>query len=223
MSGMPIVPPFARTERDLICAAQAGDAQAVSYLLTKYEPVLRLISSLMRTLDPARRQRDELRGAANLALLEALPKFDLTRGVKFTTYAWYCVRGAMLMVLFPDQRSSLDKPTPPLFSLDAQIDGDADDTARFERDLLGRDPQHGLDPELDRALDADRDAAVRRFVTRLPEGQRGIVVDIFWQDKTHVEIAQQRGVSRPAISRALARSYGHGRRELAAYEQTLAA
>jgi RNA polymerase sigma factor (sigma-70 family) len=219
--GKSIVPPFARTEHDLICAAQGGNPEAVSYLLTKYVPLRTLIHWQAYKLDLSGRHHDDLRAAANLAVLEALPKFDALRGVKFTTYAWIYVRSAMLNVLYPSRRSSANKLR--FVSLDAQTGGESDDGGRFKRDMLAQDPQHGLDVRLERALDSDRDTAVREFVSSLPEGQRGIVFDIFWRETSHAEIARKRGVSRPAISRALARSYKHGRRDLSAYQDTLAA
>jgi DNA-directed RNA polymerase specialized sigma24 family protein len=60
-------------------------------------------------------------------------------------------------------------------------------------------------------------------VSRLADGQRDIVIDLFWHNKSHAEVARARGVSRPAVSRALARAYCHGRTELAAYQSSLAA
>ena len=179
----------------------------------------------MRKLDRTGHQHDELRAVANLALLEALPNFHPSRGAKFTTYAFHYVRGAMLKALFPGQRSSLDKskPTVRLVPLDAPATDAADDSEGYERELFARDKSYGIDPGYDRVLTADRDADVRAFVSELGDGQRGIVIDLFWHHKTHLEVATNRGVSRPAVSRALARAYRHGRVELAAHEAALAA
>lgn len=225
MLGKPIVPPFARTERDLVRAAQAGDQTAVAYLVTGYEPVCRLVRSQMRKLDRTGNQHDELRAVANLALLEALPNFDPARGAKFTTYAFQYVRGAMLKSLFPGQRASRDesKPIVRLVRLDAPATDAADDSEGYERELFARDKDYGIDPGYDRVLTTDRDADIRAFVSGLGDGQRGIVIDLFWHHKTHLEVATDRGVSRPAVSRALARAFGHGRAELAAHEAALAA
>lgn len=225
MYGKSIVPPFARTERDLVRAAQAGNPRAVEYLITTHEPVCKLIGSQMRKLDRSGKHHDEMRAVANLALLEALPKFDLARGVKCTTFVFQHVRGAMLKAMFPGQRSPQDeaKPTIRLVGLDAPVGDDTDDDRGWERELFARDTEYGIDPGYARALTTDRDAAVRAFVASLGDGQRGIVIDLFWHSQTHLEIATDRGVSRPAISRALARAYQHGRVELAAHEAALAA
>lgn len=221
MPGKSIIPPFARAERDLVRAAQAGNPQAVSYLLTTYEPVCSLIAWEARRLDCSGRYHDDLRGAANLAILEALPKFDLLRGFKFTTYVGSYVRSAMLKVLYPHKRSASERLR--LVSLDAQLASEGDDPRRLQRDVLAQDPRHGVDLDLERVQDADRDAAVRRWVSGLPEGQKGIVVDIFWGDQSHADIARRRGVSRPAVSRAAERAYRRGHRDLARYQSALAA
>lgn len=226
MLGKSIVPPFARTERDLVRAARQGNPRAVEYLITKHEPVCKLIRSQMHKLDRSTNHHDDLRAAAHLALLDALRNFDATRGARFATYAFQYVRGAMLKTLFPGQRPSNDVDATPairLVTLDASIGSDAEDTEGYERELFARDQQYGVDPGYDRALTGDRDVAVCTFVDGLGDGQRGIVIDLFWHHKTHSEIAASRGVSRPAISRALARAYKRGRTELAVHQLDLAA
>jgi RNA polymerase sigma factor (sigma-70 family) len=207
MPGKSIVPPFARTERELVRAAQQGNQRAIEYLITTYEPICKLIRSQMYKLDRSRTQHDELRAAANVALLEALHNFDATRGTKFTTYAFQYVRGAMLKALFAGTKPPSDnehRPAVRLVSVDAPTTtDDSDDSEGYERELYSRDKQYGIDPGYDRVLTADRDAEIRAFVAGLGDGQRGIVVDLFWHHKTHAEIATERG---SAVPRCHARS-----------------
>jgi DNA-directed RNA polymerase specialized sigma24 family protein len=137
------------------------------------------------------------------------------------------VRGAMLKVLFAGSRPPSDEEQTRavrLVSIEAPTTGeDAAENEGYERELFARDTQYGIDPGYDRVLTADRDAEIRAFVAGLGDGQRSIVVDLFWHHRTHAEIAKERGVSRPAVSRALARAYKRGRSALAGHEVSLAA
>lgn len=228
MSGRSIVPTYARTERALIAAAQSGNRDAIEYLVAKYPPLQRIVGSLLFRLDRSGQHHDDLRAAAHLALLDALRNYDGDRAAKFTTYAYSYVRGAMLKALaFCRKWSTADDELRavrwvPLHSkaTDDATDGDGE---HFERELLRRDPDYGIDRRFGRALHADRDADVRRFVSSLADDQRAIVFDLFWHDKTHAEIAAERGVSRPAISRAQARVFKRGLSDLASHHIGLAA
>jgi RNA polymerase sigma factor (sigma-70 family) len=216
-----------RSDRHLIREAQAGDARAVAYLLTEYPAVRALIGSLRRSIDPLNVARDELESAGRLAVLEALGSFDGERGVKFTTYAYHFIRGAMLAELYPyveRRRESEDAPERlKLVSLKRGFDDESsDDYDGYESELLSRDPEYGIDTAFGRIEDG-RPEAVRAFVARLPMSQQGIVEAVFWGEQTHDEIAAARGVSRPAITRALARVYARGAKELADHRLELAA
>jgi RNA polymerase sigma factor (sigma-70 family) len=226
MNGKASVPQKYRSESCLIRDAQSGDSRAAEYLLTQHPPVLALLASLRRSIDPLNLAPADLESAGRLALLEALQRFDPGRGAKFATYAYHFVRGAMLAELYPhverrrerargDERLKLVALAGP-----GPQDADADDG--YERDLLARDPDYGTDPGFARVEDA-RPAAARAFVAGLPVSQREIVEAVFWGEQTHDEVAAARGVSRPAITRALARVYARGAKELAHHRLELAA
>src|SRR4051794_6602131 len=100
MNGRLSVPEKFRSEVALICAARAGDCSATEYLLTGYPPVIALLVSLRRSIDPFSLAAADLESAGRLALLEALQRFDATRGAKFTTYAYNFVRGAMFAEMY---------------------------------------------------------------------------------------------------------------------------
>jgi RNA polymerase sigma factor (sigma-70 family) len=227
MNGRASVSQNYRSERQLVREAQAGDRRAVAYLLTEYPPVRALIGSLRRSIDPLNVARDELESAGRLAALEALGSFDGERGVKFTTYAYHFIRGAMLAELYPyveRRRESEDGPQRlRLVSLKRGFDNEgSDDNDGYESELLSRDPEYGIDPGFGRVEDRRFDA-VRAFVATLPASQRAIIEAVFWGEQTHGQIAAARGVSRPAITRALTRVYARGAKELADHRLELAA
>src|SRR5690348_16999960 len=100
MNGRLSVPEKYRSEVGLIRAARSGDCRATEHLLTQHPPVLALLASLRRTIDPFNLAAADLEAAGRLALLEALQRFDASRAVKFTTYAYNFVRGAMLTEMY---------------------------------------------------------------------------------------------------------------------------
>jgi RNA polymerase sigma factor (sigma-70 family) len=226
MHGKSIVHPTFRSDDRLVRAARSGDERAIAYLITEHPGVCKLVRSLQNKLDRQRIDHDELRAVANLALLDAIRNFDPSRGVKFTTYAYIYVRGAMVKSLYPHKTSTSSNDAGPpirLVGLDAGAAPDDPDAEGYERELFARDSQYGIDPGYDRAETSDRDAVIASFVGRLVPNQRDIVIDIYWGSKTHQQIASERGVSRPAVSRALARAHKSGLVELAAHHFGLAA
>jgi RNA polymerase sigma factor (sigma-70 family) len=214
-----------RFEEQLIRQAQSGDRQAIEYLLTEYAPFRALFYSLRRSIDPLNTAPDELESAGRLAVLEALRGFDAERGAKFSTYAYHFIRGAMLAELYPyveRRRGSEEWPERVrLVALTRRIDSE-DGSDAFESDLLSRDPDYGVDPGF-ADIEGGCAEAVQAFVAVLPIGQRAIVEAVFWGEQTHGEIAAARGVSRPAITRALTRVYARGAVELADHRLELAA
>jgi RNA polymerase sigma factor (sigma-70 family) len=226
MDGKASVPQKYRSEDHLIREAKSGDRRAVEFLLTKHSPVLRLIGSLRRSIDPFELAPADLESAGRLAVLEALQRFDPQRGAKFTTYAYHFIRGAMLAELYPHVERRREREGGServrLVSLNGDDDEGGGDSDGYERELLARDSNYGIDSAFS-TLEDGRTAAVRAFVARLPLSQRGIVEAVFWGEQTHDEIAAARGVSRPAISRALARVYARGAKELADHRLELAA
>lgn len=223
MNGRLSVPEKYRSEAGLVCAAQSGDCRATEYLLTQHPPVLALLGSLRRSVDPFNLAAADLEAAGRLALLEALQRFDASREARFTTYAYHFVRGAMLAEMYPHVERRREQGDGSkrvrLVTLAAESAGGNDG---YESDLLAHDPDYGADPGFSRVEDV-RSATVRAFVASLPASQREIVEAVYWDERTHDEIAQERGVSRPAISRALARVHARGAKELAQHRLELAA
>ncbi len=226
MSGKHIVPQQYRSEQQLVSAAQDGDHRAIERLVISHPPIRSIIATLKRRIDPAGRASDDLEGAARLSILEALRGFKPARGARFSTYAYYYIRGAMLKTLYPpSERYRRDGKVERirLVALEQPSDPGSEHRAGPEEQLLNNDPQYGLDPGYVGIEDASRDAAVREFVDALPRNQRTITRAAFWNGQTHGEIAAERGTSRPAVTRTLQRVLARASNDLAALELELAA
>ena len=80
-------------ERELIAAAQTGDARARARLVEAFLPLVASVARLYR--DSPRVERLELLQEGVVGLLRALERFDPERGVPFWAYASWWVRQAM--------------------------------------------------------------------------------------------------------------------------------
>lgn len=214
------------SESDLVEAAKAGDDDALARLLISYPPIRRIVRSLSRQYDPTGRAGDELEAAARLGLVEALRRFEPARGVKFTTFAFNFVRGAMLKALYSrtQQREwATGRRTITLVPFGAGPEDYDSSEDNPEAELVRRDDQYGVETGYAEVERRHTEQAVRDFVAELPANQRGIVRDVFWDGTSHAEAAQRRSVSRPAVSRTLQRVYRRGERELGGHLEALAA
>lgn len=213
-------------EKELVDAAQKGDHEALECLLASYPPIQGIVRSLSRRYDPDGHAREELGAAARLGLLEALRRFEPVREVKFSTYAFNFVRSEMLKALYSQSQRrewAAGRPRIALVPLQAtSVDGDESE-AVIEGELAARDESFGVEEGYAAAERRPSEEVVRLFVAELPENQREIVRDVFWNGMSHTEAAERRGVSRPAVSRTLHRVFKRGQRELGGHRQMLAA
>lgn len=70
-----------------------------SRLVQQYAPLVKYVVDRLRLSLPPSIERDDLIGYGTIGLLEALDRFDGTRGVKFESYAVMRIRGAILDAL----------------------------------------------------------------------------------------------------------------------------
>lgn len=219
------------SESDLVEAAKAGNDDALERLLISYPPIRRIIRSLGRQYDPERRAGDEragdeLEAAARLGLVEALRRFEPARGVKFTTFAFKFIRGAMLKALYSraQQREwAAGRQTTILVPFGPGSEDYGSSADDPEAEIARRDDQYGIETGYAKVERRPTEEAVRDFVAELPASQRGIVRDVFWGGMSHAEAAKRRGVTRPAVSRTLQRVFKRGERELGSHFEALAA
>ncbi|NKY86660.1 SigB/SigF/SigG family RNA polymerase sigma factor [Nocardia veterana] len=187
---------------------------------------------------------EDLRQVANLALVLAVDRFDVTRGVSFTSFAVPTIMGEVRRY-FRDAAWAVKVPRRM-----KELRGDISRLTPVLAQRLGRDPSaHELARELDvsveevsqafiashsylcdsldESFDGEDDAptplgarlavsepcyelmenamTVRPLLEALPERDRTILVQRFFERKTQTEIAALHGVSQMQISRLLTR------------------
>ncbi len=120
---------------------EQGDEEAREQLILEYAYLVEIISGRMAMGLPAHVQMDDLESYGILGLLDAVEKFEYSRGIKFETYAVTRIRGAML-----DGLRQLDWMPASL----RRKGRDLDESWRHLSQKLGRTP---TEKELARHLD----------------------------------------------------------------------
>ncbi|MCF6093811.1 FliA/WhiG family RNA polymerase sigma factor [Microaerobacter geothermalis] len=70
--------------------------EAEDFLVNKYLPLVDYVVNRLAITMPKTIQRDELRSLGILGLLDAMKKYDYSRGLQFETYAMWRIRGNIL-------------------------------------------------------------------------------------------------------------------------------
>jgi RNA polymerase sigma factor (sigma-70 family) len=190
------------SEREFVLLAQqAGPAAAAAreHLIAKHR---RLMDALIRQVGVPARLRADAEQAAVVGLLEAIIRFDPTRGTRLWVFAYAFVRGAVI-----DTMQAIGTPRPrhggrltdgrpvkvvPLDLLEGQEDLDA---------------QVALDQAEDRVM-------LDQFLVGLTARQRHLIWLLYWQDHSQADIARHFGISRSAVHQALDVIYQKARNTL---------
>ena len=110
---------------------------------------------------------NELVACGNLGLLEAARRFDPKRGTKFTTYASWWIRKAMLLALGSEAIRTVSLDEPP-----TRTDGSTEPRSARIADRSLPDPEAAL-------LDDEATERVRAAVVRLPALGRRVLAHRF--------------------------------------------
>src|SRR3989338_8870205 len=73
-----------------------GDLESHNALLVHYAPICKFIAGRMAAGMPPNVEFEDLCGYGTLGLIDAIEKFDPSKGIKFKTYANARIRGAIL-------------------------------------------------------------------------------------------------------------------------------
>ena len=121
--------------------AETRDPEVKRQIVAAYFPLVRYLAERMVATLPASVEADDLTSMGTFGLIEAIDRFDLSRGIQFKTYCTARIRGAIL-----DNLRSNDW-VPRLVRLRTNM---VDKTLRKLYAELGREP---TDPEMATELD----------------------------------------------------------------------
>jgi RNA polymerase sigma factor for flagellar operon FliA len=182
---------------------------------------------------PASVDRRDIESAAELGLVQAARAYDSSRGIAFTTFAYYRIRGAIYDELRQIHRASkfeeaaneymadyTSAPTPSSASKpfpEEVREISADIATTYLLSLQSR-PQAPVAPmnlsPVDQLLWNEQRDQVRSALQGLPEKQRKVVESYYFCDLTFEEIGKQLGLSKSWVSRVHARGLQMMRRIL---------
>jgi RNA polymerase sigma factor for flagellar operon FliA len=101
-------------------------------LIMKYAPLVKYVADRLAIRMPSHISKDDMTSAGTIGLFDAIENFDSSRGIKFETYAFYRIRGAVL-----DEMRKLDW-IPRSVRIDIQ---QIEAAITAVRKKLGRDPE----------------------------------------------------------------------------------
>lgn len=207
----------------------------------QHEAFVRKLASRIRAELDLKTDLEDLVGYGYKGLLEARARFDPTRGVQFSTFAHYRVRGAILdgvrqMAYLPRRAhqhrraaEALDRAAEEVAlerAAHPERRGDAAATLAAIDDILGKtcaafvisvlgqsrdDAPPAPDEEVLRAQDRERLAAV---LDVLDERERALIEGYYFHERTLEELGAELGISKSWASRIHSRALDRLRRAL---------
>jgi RNA polymerase sigma factor for flagellar operon FliA len=206
----------------LWASCRQGDSASRCTLIERYAPLATSVAHRMRVPTGALMGRDDIESAALIGLINAVDRYDPTRGIPFEGYAGLRIRGAILDELrrLDDHtrgqrqraREVVDDTAPEIgayattLSLDMLLEtGDRDwaaDDETTEQDAL-----------------QDLRARVESALGCLPPRQREVLARYYGDSLTLRESAVRMGISEARACQLHGRAIHNLRRELAALVQ----
>jgi RNA polymerase sigma factor for flagellar operon FliA len=209
-------------------------------------PLVGVVARRMAASLPPHFPLDDLIAAGRAGLVDAAARYEPARGVRFTTFAHYRIRGAILDFVRAAARD--DVGTRARFNAEAAVDAliterlgapPQDDSqaaaASALNELLGEmataftlaelaaetaPAPPAPDPET-AAADAQRGAHVTTALDRLPELERGMLQRVYYQGQSVSEAGEAMGMSRSWSGRVHARALSALREKLGAVAAVL--
>lgn len=227
------------SEQALVEYAQGTGAVAKAAkgrLLKKYEPLMKRVVKEAGT--PPNLYEDALQ-AARLGFLEALTRYDVSRGSSLGTFARLDIKGRVLRAVYVNVRRSVLDELPDLLEDEQSSDTDREFVrlVSFEagmekgpmlEQLMLADVERGrAQAEEFEQVEEDVDSSfiqqqVIHFIQSLSARQQDVVFEVFYKNKSQAAAARELGISREAVRRILVRVSERGREELAASVEMLA-
>lgn len=153
------------TEQDLWRRCKSGDDEAREELVVSYR---RLVFWLAAKFNVAASVRQDLIQEGMLALINSVDRFEPARGLKFSTFAWYRIRGQMLNMI---DRGEGKAPVPVS---DEILEAWAPPSELFEDEN-------------------EEIIAVESGISRLPRRESEIISAIFMEGKDPKQLAKELG------------------------------
>jgi RNA polymerase sigma factor FliA len=214
----------------------SADSLRPEQLVFAHQGLVRAIARGIQRSFPSYIELDDLIGYGQLGLAQAARDFDAKRGIQFSTFAYYRIRGAILDGA--NQMNWLKRSTRAGDAYQRMsgdvLANDAADTAAhggggsdanwlgdvggklavvFLLSNSGEDDERRMEPEdqqaeapLESLLDDELRASLRGALADLPDDARQLLQSAYFEGKTLKEAGEQLGISKAWASRLHARA-----------------
>lgn len=164
---------------------------------------------------PAHVDRQDVRAAAEYGLVQAANAYDASKGVAFTTFAYYRVRGAVFDLLRETVKTTRFEEAANEYMIDYSAGAGLPSDAEVKNVAAGivasyflasenpssEPPPRGADAPLDILLRQEQQKVIRGALKTLPEKNRKVLEAYYFEDLTLEEIGKRLGLSKSWVSR----------------------
>lgn len=172
---------------------------------------------------PRHVERSEVEAAAEFGLVQAAGVYDPSRGIAFTTFAYYRIRGAVFDLLRQTARTDKFEMAANEYMTDySNAPVDPANNASYEEikrvttsivtsyflslEGLPQEPTaHEDESPIDRLVRQEQQTRIRNALATLPEKNRRVLECYYFEDLTLEEIGKQLGLSKSWVSRVHAK------------------
>jgi RNA polymerase sigma factor FliA len=162
---------------------------------------------------PAHVDRQDVRAAAEYGLVQAANAYDPSKGVAFTTFAYYRIRGAVFDLLRETIKSARFEAAANEYMIDYSAGGGVPSDAEVKTVATGIVASYFLSMEdlspasssaeapIDTLLRQEQKKGIRNALKTLPEKNRRVLEAYYFEDLTLDEIGKRLGLSKSWVSR----------------------
>ena len=197
----------------------------MSQLIEDHLSYARAIAGDMLKKLPPSVDRSDVESAAYFGLVQAANAWDASRGISFTTFAYYRIRGAIYDNLRQTARLSKFERAANDYMVDYTSTGQASDAAKGEPaelknaastliatyvlslESLPHDPIDRIRASpSDELLTKERSEVIQREIARLPVKNRAVMEAYYFEDLSLEETGKKLGLSKSWVCRVHAKS-----------------
>jgi RNA polymerase sigma factor for flagellar operon FliA len=164
---------------------------------------------------PAHVDRQDVRAAAEYGLVQAANAYDPSKGVAFTTFAYYRIRGAVFDLLRETIKSARFEAAANEYMIDYSAGTDLSSDAKVKAVATGivasyflsledpspSSPGQSVEAPIDALLRREQRKGIRDALKTLPEKNRKVLEAYYFEELTLEDIGKRLGLSKSWVSR----------------------
>lgn len=185
-------PLSAKEERDCLERLKNGDKEARTELI---EHNLRLVAHIIKKYYTGNAVQDDLVSIGTIGLIKAIDTFDMSKGIRLSSYAARCIENEILMFFRNNKKTAQD------ISINEPIDTDKEGNALTLMDVMAK--EDCIVDELDIKIKSEK---LNSYIDQVLDPREKTIIQLrYGLNKTipltQREVAKKLGISRSYVSR----------------------